>query len=286
VLFELQRHGIPSLGFPVADDGTLLTHLCREHWQKRRVLEESVRREKAQPPQTRTLVIRIQTPTQNDVLLGRGKAFYSHCGNIELRKIIMGTLSVYDAAPFAEKQHVSDVIVRMIHGKGGHFLKEDEAWWVEVDAETARKKVRWRSFLKSHPPGHLIVSTHNVHDGRRFHTCSDPSVESRNAEGGSYSVVLGWPFRVQRHLVVAAVFQRYLCCCSASADSRRIANATSRFVHSSYSTTFDNQTPLVSFLFIFLLPHIWLVDVFVIVPCCSCITVHFSRHSGESFPRE
>lgn len=158
---ELQRHGIPSLGFPVADDGTLLTHLCREHWQKRRVLEESVRKEKAQPSLTRTLVIRIQTPTQNDVLLGRGKAFYSHSGNIELRKIIMGTLSVYDSAPFAEKQHehVSDVIVRMIQEKGGHFLKEDEAWWVEVDAETARKKVRWPSFLKSHS----VSSSHSVH---------------------------------------------------------------------------------------------------------------------------
>jgi len=108
---------------------------------KRRLFEESLRRENPQGHSSGTIVRRIQTPNQNDVLIGRGKVVYVHIGNLWLRKLVTDRLSEYEAAYYAEKQHVSDDVVRTIHKHGGLFLKEDETWWIEVDEETARNKV-------------------------------------------------------------------------------------------------------------------------------------------------
>lgn len=111
-------------------------------WIKRRLLEDSVQTENAQTSESsKTIGRRIQTPSQNDVLVGRGKIYYSHVGNIRLGKMIMDNLLAYESAPFAEKKYVSDIFIRLIHEQGGLFLKEDEAWWIEADEETVRKKV-------------------------------------------------------------------------------------------------------------------------------------------------
>jgi len=170
----LQTHGIPTLGFPITEDGTVLRHLCREFWTKRRLLEDSLQRENAQTSRPSSIVPRIQTPNQNDVLLGRGKAFYRHIGNIRLRKLIIDNASVYELAPFSEKQRVSGVIVRLIHEQGGLFLKEDDAWWIEVDEETARNKVSNINVVR------IVIAPMNsggtnIVLALRFHTCFDPS---------------------------------------------------------------------------------------------------------------
>lgn len=130
------------MGFPVTEDGTVLRHLCREHWHKRRRLDDSVRKEKTQKTSTYSALVRIQTPNQHDVLLGRGRAYYTHIGNMRLRNLIMEHLPRYHQAPFTEKQRVSDSIVDILRTMGGRFLREEEAWWVEVDRAAAQKKVR------------------------------------------------------------------------------------------------------------------------------------------------
>ena len=141
VRFALQTHGIPSLGFPVGDDGTIMGHLCREHWQRRRLLEYAVRFETMIEQSIGTPSVRITTPNQNDVLLGRGKAYYTHLGNIRLRSLIVARMSRYQCAPVKEKYKVSDSVAEIIHERGGRFLKGEEAWWFEVDRTTAQKKV-------------------------------------------------------------------------------------------------------------------------------------------------
>jgi len=100
-----------------------------------------MRREKVQTSQPKATVHRIETPKVNDILLGRGKGFTSHVGNIQLRKLVMDNLAIYESASYTEKQYVSEGIVRLVHKQGGLFLKEDETWWIEVDGETARNKV-------------------------------------------------------------------------------------------------------------------------------------------------
>jgi len=91
--------------------------------------------------QPSTIPRRKQIYNDHDVLIGRGKILYSNIGNLLLRKLATDRLSVYESAPFAEKQLVSDGMVRLIHEQGGLFLQQDEVGWVEVDEETAREKV-------------------------------------------------------------------------------------------------------------------------------------------------
>ena len=47
----------------------------------------------------------------------------------------------YNRAAFAGKQGVSANIVKAVHERNGRFLKDDGLGWVEVDDETAEKKV-------------------------------------------------------------------------------------------------------------------------------------------------
>jgi len=139
VKLSLQTFGIPMLGFPVNEDGEIQAHLGVERWEKRHKLE-LLRKEAAksqEPEKDKT----IQTPTQDDVLLGRGKAFYSHVGNVRLRNIVIEMAGKYNSAGFSGKQKVSDEIVDYIKARGGRFLKDGGAGWMEVDNDTAQKKV-------------------------------------------------------------------------------------------------------------------------------------------------
>ena len=123
-------------------------HLCREHWQRRRLLENAVRFDTVKEQSTgSTPSVRITTPNQNDVLLGRGKAYYTHVGNIRLRYLIVSRMSRYQCAPRKKKHWVSESVIDIIHERGGRFLSREEAWWFEVDRAAAQKKVRSRLAL-------------------------------------------------------------------------------------------------------------------------------------------
>jgi len=127
----------------VTEDGTILRHLCREFWTKRRLLEDNLQRENSQPsPSSAANPYRTQNPNENDVLLGRGNALTLYVGNIRLRKLVAEKLSDYDSAHYAEKQHVSQDIVQIIRERGGRFLKKHDSFWMEVDGEIARSRVR------------------------------------------------------------------------------------------------------------------------------------------------
>jgi len=126
----------------VTEDGTILRHLCREVWTKRRLIEDDLQREDAQPlPSSAVMTNRVHTRNENVVLLGHRKALRFHVGNIRLRKLVAEMLSVYDSAHHAEKQHISDYIVRMVRERGGRFFKEYDSCWMGVEVETARSKV-------------------------------------------------------------------------------------------------------------------------------------------------
>jgi hypothetical protein len=149
IQFSLQTFGISTIGFPITEDGQELGHLCADRWKKRRMLEQKLKEEKLQKesnqggesaPQQSTGV-RVENPSQYDILLGRGKAFYTHAGNIRLKHVVVERYHLYEGAGFSGKQKVSVEIVDFIKSQSCRFLKDDGAGWVVVDDDAARKKV-------------------------------------------------------------------------------------------------------------------------------------------------
>ena len=88
---------------------------------------------------------RCEQVKEQDVLLGRGKCNFKHCGNIAYRMLIDTRLEKYIASDSrSEKTHMVVEVVESIFESGGRFLKQNgssgNAWFV-VDKKTAREKV-------------------------------------------------------------------------------------------------------------------------------------------------
>lgn len=147
VLFNLQTYGIPTQHLNVKEGSyEELIKQSRERWRKRRTLECQLVSQKAEASkescsQSTEMPVRVVTPGQYDVLLGRGKAFYDHPGNQRLKYLILERLPYYERAGYSEKSEVCGGIVDLINSKLGRFLKDDGAGWVEVDDKVARNKV-------------------------------------------------------------------------------------------------------------------------------------------------
>ncbi len=86
------------------------------------------------------------TPTENDVLLGRGGFTNKHSGNIRFREIVSKEKERYTRLGNSkkEKKRFSEHIVNAVHSYGGKFLvKEDNNRnndWIIADPKAARKK--------------------------------------------------------------------------------------------------------------------------------------------------
>jgi hypothetical protein len=86
-------------------------------------------------------VVRIGVPGRNDVLLGRGKGFQQHSGNVRYRYLIEEHYNQYESSSKMEKKKLTEEVVRIIKEPSGRFLKEDSAGWAEVEDGVARFKV-------------------------------------------------------------------------------------------------------------------------------------------------
>ena len=86
------------------------------------------------------------TPSANDVLIGRGRRNLRHPGNQRYQSIIKSLKPEYDAAPKSLKGVYGNQIVNLIHSLSppGRFLKKDKVSgsWIEVDNEEAVKRAR------------------------------------------------------------------------------------------------------------------------------------------------
>ena len=89
-------------------------------------------------------------PTEYDVLLGRGRPFIDHKGNIRMREIVEGYKERYEMAGKHEKTAITKEVVHMIKTVGvlktARFLKQDPATldWIEVSEKEAHMKVGHR----------------------------------------------------------------------------------------------------------------------------------------------
>lgn len=81
-------------------------------------------------------------PGSKDVLLGRGKSFQNHSGNVLLRNVIKAFVPEYRRTAKMEKGTVVWKVVALSKAMGVRFLKRDtNGWWQEVPDEVARGKV-------------------------------------------------------------------------------------------------------------------------------------------------
>ena len=78
---------------------------------------------------------------RNDVLLGRGKGYFTHVGNVRYRAMIEELKGRYDVASKEMKHQITKEVVDVVQRAGGRFLKDDGAGWIVVETETARLKV-------------------------------------------------------------------------------------------------------------------------------------------------
>ena len=70
---------------------------------------------------------RIYKPGPDDVLLGRGKQYQDHSGNVQLVKLVERYRRSYHASTNnVDKTCINQLIVQMIHEKGGKFLERNK----------------------------------------------------------------------------------------------------------------------------------------------------------------
>jgi hypothetical protein len=131
-MYELSTFGIPTSCFPVDDVTGECNSKSHTGWlQRRRRQEES----------TAEYTEHIVLPGRKDVLLGRGKSYQEHAGNVRYRHIIQTHKVNYEASRKFEKTVVAAIVIEIIKTDGGRFLKQDGESWVKVDDDTLRNKV-------------------------------------------------------------------------------------------------------------------------------------------------
>mmetsp|Transcript_7586 Transcript_7586/g.12016 ORF Transcript_7586/g.12016 Transcript_7586/m.12016 type:complete len:112 (-) Transcript_7586:1589-1924(-) len=101
-----------------------------------------MRREKEKQPKGENI---IECPLREDILFGKGQTVTKHPGNVGMRKLVEARMDQYQVAVFKDKSRLAREVVAEVKAGGGRFLKEcSHGLFVEVDDETARKKVCYR----------------------------------------------------------------------------------------------------------------------------------------------
>ena len=149
VQYELMRFGIAPGLLPVDSAGNYLSADFdryledRKRKEERREQERQIRLNDGVGAGTTSEEYRTDYATQRDVILGRGKPYQDHPGNLKLANYIEEYRSAYVQADRLEKTCISWKIVQHVKSLNGRFLKMDEEseYWVQVSDEVAREKV-------------------------------------------------------------------------------------------------------------------------------------------------
>lgn len=85
----------------------------------------------------------ILFPAQFDVLLGRGRGYHCHVGNIKFRNRVEECKADYENCKSREekKQMTLQIVQEVQQSWGGRFLRQDVTGWIIADEEEARLKV-------------------------------------------------------------------------------------------------------------------------------------------------
>lgn len=133
-------YGLPTEVIPVTADGITIKLKDHRKWiSRRRVKEDCLLHN------PRMKWDKIDLPSPQDVLLGKGKALMRHYGNQSFRNLIEDNVGEYISA-CTGKGSKAIVITRMmeqIHATGGRFLKKNDTndWWEAASDHETRLKV-------------------------------------------------------------------------------------------------------------------------------------------------
>jgi hypothetical protein len=85
----------------------------------------------------------VNVPGGFDILLGRGRSFQNHKGNLRYRQIVEFYRERYESmATKREKTRLIKEVVQVIFDGGGRFVQQDSVGrWMPVDLEMSRDKV-------------------------------------------------------------------------------------------------------------------------------------------------
>ena len=115
--YALVSYGIAANSLPLDSDG----HLIDDEFQKQaRQRRQSEARRKEQIAKSDTIIC----PTNLDVLMGRGKPYQDYPGNVRFHQIIELHRPAYEATSRTRKSATIMEIVRTINAMGGRFLKK------------------------------------------------------------------------------------------------------------------------------------------------------------------
>jgi hypothetical protein len=163
-------YGIDVESFPLLPDGEVKTTHHLKWLAKRKIKEDA--------QQTVGSFAGIDLPGRNDVLLGRGKPFHQHSGNVRMRELVDLYQEEYKLAPVGEKIYIADKIVQAIMIKEHSlFLKrQPDGWWVQVLESEAREKVTHAFRTARTKERHRYAETYNrkrskIHQKQRDGTC-------------------------------------------------------------------------------------------------------------------
>jgi hypothetical protein len=196
VQYKLMTFGIPSTLLPISTTGEMDMATHQKWLEGRRHLEQQYVSASMDTTTVQTVVV----PSRYDVLLGRGKFFQEHTGNLRYRDVVENHRERYEKASKAEKTLVAKELVHIVNGYGGRFLKQgDHQGWIEVTVDTARDKVshsfRNRRIALSGGVRNRGGATHNMNpeersdgNGVKFDTKRPRLAEPSFSEAEKYAV--------------------------------------------------------------------------------------------------
>lgn len=141
-IYTLLTFGVPRRCFPISNSGELLVD---RHWE----FVEMRRRKEADNAHTMhhgNVVVGyanrdIVVPKNDDVLLGRGRPYQEHAGNMRCNYIVVDAMEDYEGASRNHKTMIARNLIDRIKAYGGRFLKQSYSGWEEVDDAEALRKI-------------------------------------------------------------------------------------------------------------------------------------------------
>lgn len=148
-IYALLTFGVPRRCFPIMpSNGELMIEKHGEFIEMRRRQEEDTMRaavmsakETSYASPTSHVPVVIVVPTNVDVLLGRGRPFQEHAGNLRCNYVVLANMEKYENANRNGKTAIARQVIVQIQGYGGRFLKQIDGVWGTVDDAEALRKI-------------------------------------------------------------------------------------------------------------------------------------------------
>jgi hypothetical protein len=125
--------GVPTRHFPISNYGELNRE---QHLDFVETIKKQEQRASVSPSYQRIVV-----PAHADVLLGRGRPFQLHLGNMRLSQTVTSLLPLYEKSSKQEKTTIAKKIVEEIKNGDGRILKQNDGVWEEVTGQVALNKI-------------------------------------------------------------------------------------------------------------------------------------------------